>query len=372
MRIYTAKNVYDAAMDRIRWLFDEFPNVVVAFSGGKDSTVVFHMALEVAREKGRLPLTVMWIDQEAEWAATVEQARYVMYHPDVRPRWYQIPMRLFNATSKDEHWLMCWDEAAKDRWMHPRDPIAVTENVYGTDRFGELFDAIIAHEYKGQPCSIIGGVRCEESPARTVGLTHQPTHKWATWGKRLTPGENHVAMYPLYDWSYTDVWTAIHKNGWPYNAIYDVQYSYGVPLLDMRVSNVHHETAVSHLFYMQEAEPETYVRLTQRIAGVDMAGKLGTDDYFVKELPFMFSNWREYRDYLLEKLIEVPEWRTKMAEAFHRQDAIYTELMGEARLARIHITSILTNDWELIKTRNFENSPKAVAYRKKLKGRATW
>jgi len=372
MRIYRSTNVFDAALERIRWLFAEFPNIIVAFSGGKDSTVVFNLSLQVARELGRLPLTVMWIDQEAEWQATVDQARLVMNHPDVRPRWYQIPMRLFNATSREEHWLECWSADAEDRWMRPREDIAIKENVYGTDRFGELFDAIIAKEYAGQPACIIGGVRCEESPARTVGLTHMPTHKWATWGKRLTKGQDHVAMYPIYDWSYTDVWAAIHKNGWPYNAIYDVQYAHGAKLNDMRVSNVHHETAVGHLFYMQEAEPETYARLTQRIAGVDMAGKMGEADFFPDDLPFMFRDWREYRDYLLAKLIDNPDWRKKMSDAFARQEGIYTDMIGIDRLCRLHITSILTNDWELIKLGNFECTTKAVAFRKKLAGKAVW
>ncbi len=29
MKIYSKQNVFDAALERIRWLFDEFPNVVV-------------------------------------------------------------------------------------------------------------------------------------------------------------------------------------------------------------------------------------------------------------------------------------------------------------------------------------------------------
>lgn len=32
MKFYTGQNVFDAALDRLRWLYDEFPNVVVSVS----------------------------------------------------------------------------------------------------------------------------------------------------------------------------------------------------------------------------------------------------------------------------------------------------------------------------------------------------
>ena len=48
MNIYLNKNVYEAAKERIRFVYEEFKNVIVNFSGGKDSTTVLHLALEVA------------------------------------------------------------------------------------------------------------------------------------------------------------------------------------------------------------------------------------------------------------------------------------------------------------------------------------
>lgn len=72
MKIYKKQNVYDAAIERVGMLFDEFPNVVVGISGGKDSTAILNIALEVAEQKNRLPLQVLFIDQEAEYQSVID------------------------------------------------------------------------------------------------------------------------------------------------------------------------------------------------------------------------------------------------------------------------------------------------------------
>ena len=352
MKIYKNTNVFEEALNRIRFIFDEFPNVIVSVSGGKDSTVIFNLSMMVAKEKGRLPLKVAFIDQEAEWKATIDQIKLIMYNKDVEPRWYQIPFRIFNATSKTDHWLKCWDPEHEDEWMRPKDPIAIKENIYGTDRFKALFGEILRVEYPNEPAAYIGGVRTEESPRRFMGLTQGVTYKWVTWGKIHDRKRNHYTFYPIYDWSYIDVWKAIHENGWSYNKIYDYQFAHGVPIQNMRVSNLHHETAVNNLFYLQEVEPDTYEKLTQRIKGIDMAGKLGQKDYFVHKLPFMFTSWKEYRDYLLEHLLENDKWKNHFRKEFNRVDKRWGKLWGDD-LYKAEVQSILTNDFEFTKLYNF-------------------
>ncbi|MCK9569895.1 phosphoadenosine phosphosulfate reductase family protein [Candidatus Pacearchaeota archaeon] len=365
MKIYRTQNVYDAALERIRWLFDEFPNVVASVSGGKDSTVIFHLCLQVAREKGRLPLKVFWLDQEAEWQATVDQVSEWMHHPDVEPMWMQFPFKLFNATSANEHWLNCWDESRRDDWVHPQVDISYKENKYGTDRFHELFDAISVKEFPSQKTCYIAGVRCEESPTRYMALTYRLKYKQATWAKILSKKHQHFTFYPLYDWSYTDIWKAILDNKWSYNDIYNAQYRYGLPIKSMRVSNVHHETSIESLFYLQEVEPDTYERIVNRISGIDMAGKMGYKDYYVSNLPPMFKDWREYRDYLLANLIQKPEWRDGFSLWFNRFD----DALGKDNIPVVlwhgMVNAILCNDWEGIKLGNRWRDPNVYDARKK-------
>jgi predicted phosphoadenosine phosphosulfate sulfurtransferase len=122
---------------------------------------------------------------------------------------------------------------------------------------------------------------------------------------------------------------------------------------------------VKSLFWLQEFEPETYARLTQRIGGVDTAGKLGNADFFVRELPYMFRDWEEYRDYLLEN-ITAPEHRDKFRRHFASQERQYGGLLGK-KLFQAQVQSIITNDYHMTKLKNFDNRGESVGVRRRLK-----
>lgn len=357
MKFYQNQTVYDAALDRIRFLFAEFENIVLCFSGGKDSTVVLNLSLQVAAELGRLPLPVLFLDQEAEWDTVIEYIRAVMADPRVKPVWLQIPLRIFNSTSTIEEWLYCWDEEKRDIWIREKEEIALKENIYGTDRFAELFGAYMAVTYPEQKACMIGGVRAEESPARFLGLTGDCTYKWVTWGKIRDREHEQFDFYPLYDWELGDVWKAIHDHKWPYCKIYDYMYQHGVPVQQMRVSNVHHETAIDKLFYLQEVESDMWSRLTRRIAGISTAGQLGADDFFYRgDLPYMFESWREYRDHLLKNLVQ-PERQERFRNEFANMENHFYKghfkFENIDRMFKAHIQTILTNDYHFTKLKSF-------------------
>ena len=51
---YKNIDVLQAAQERISIVFDNFPRIYIAFSGGKDSTVVMHLVMEEAIKRNIL------------------------------------------------------------------------------------------------------------------------------------------------------------------------------------------------------------------------------------------------------------------------------------------------------------------------------
>lgn len=363
--IYLKKNVLDAARDRIRWIFDEFENVVASVSGGKDSTVIWELTLEIAREKGRLPLRTLFVDQEAEWSYTIDIMRYMMSHPDVEPWWYQIPIKIENSSTFESVYQNCW--GVGEEWLRPKeeDPRTIKENTYGFETWSAgMFGKIAAKDFPNQKTAFIAGVRAEEAPKRRVGLTSTATYKHVTWGAKLTNKGEYYTLYPLYDWSYTDIWKAIHEYKWVYNKVYDYFYMYGVKTQQMRVSNLHHETAINSLFIVQEIDADVYSALTKRMKGIDAAGKIGKKDFFPKELPYMFKSWKEYRDYLLPLLLQDEKEVVRFRNKFEKLDKRYAEIRNPDDLHAVQVASIIANDVMFTKMTNWERRPSVWLWRK--------
>jgi len=372
MKIYLNHNVYDEAIKRIHRLFDEFEHVVVATSGGKDSTVVKELTLKVAEERGRTPLPVMFVDQEAEYGLVIDYVREAMKDPRVEPYWLQVPMKMPNSLSMEQPFLNAWGKG--EDWMRPREDISIKENVYGVDVWtsggNSVFAAFLRHHFPNEKACYVGGVRAEESPTRLAGLTSFQTYKEITWGKVLNKKKEHYTFYPIWDWNLKDVWKAIHQNGWRYSKIYDELYRYGIPPHRMRVSSLMHETAVHSLFFLQEIERETWDALTKRLGGINQTSHIQKSEMMTAStLPFMFKSWTEYRDYLTDNLIAKPEWREKFHRRWANMDELYADMVNPDVIVKAQIKSILVCDIDFVKIANFLNSAPIITYRKWKQGK---
>lgn len=345
------QTVLDAALTRIRWLFDEFEGrIVVNCSGGKDSTVVLELALQVAREKDMLPLQVQWVDQECEFQATVDYQRYIATRPELKFDWWQVPFRLFNATNHSNPWLNVWGPG--EEWVRPKESYSIHDHDFHypdgkkVDRFKDVLSYInSARSLEGNgEYAILTGMRAEESPNRRITLIANPRYKWVTWSSHEdTPGGagSHYRFHPIWDWGYKDVWKAIYDHDWRYCAMYDMQYRYGVPVAKMRVSNYHHVQALGALDYLQEAEPQTWEAATRRLEGINAHGHVGSS--IPSQLPYMFKDWSEYAQHLVDHLA-FPEHQPAFTDQWSKMRHMLPHLEPDV-IARKVAAAVAKNDY---------------------------
>jgi len=356
MKIYMNRTVLEEALDRIRFIYDHEENIYVSSSGGKDSAVCTELAIMVAREKGRLPVDVCFLDQESEYQATVDYFRKLEKRKEVRLHWFQVPFELNNATTMydDNLWLKCWHEEEKEKWIRPHEPNAITD-INALKKPNEELDFYQACDRMGDYVFgkdsryvAIVGMRAQESIRRFILMNskmEKPVYfdkPWASHGAR----ENAYRLYPIYDWCVSDVWKFISNNKISYNEMYDKMFKMGVPSNNMRVSSLIHETGVHGLKILQVAEPETFDRLVNRIGGINTYNQMHkTEMYAIKKLPVMFKSWKEYRDYLLLTICS-EESRKIFMKAF------YKDRDGDDELIKSQVNTILVNDICLTKYGN--------------------
>src|SRR5690606_35710153 len=228
---YTGKTVLEAARERISFVFDSFEQIVVSVSGGKDSTALAHLALVEANRRGRR-VGLFLLDEEVLYQSSVDQVEKLMgmFPENTIPIWMQLEFRLTNATSATEGQLVCWEAGQHKIWMRPkrRDSIQhplwdrSQQTVRNREKGFGFYDAIENFERTYSGAAFLVGLRAAgESPNRWRAVTKNPVGvagKSIYWGTHK--GAN-VALYPLSDWNFHDVWRYIADAQLPYSRIYD-------------------------------------------------------------------------------------------------------------------------------------------------------
>jgi predicted phosphoadenosine phosphosulfate sulfurtransferase len=297
MKKYTQKNVLESAKERICLLFDEFENISVSVSGGKDSTVIWHLALQEAIKRNRR-IEVIFLDQEAEYFATIDVVRYQMAHENVLPSWYQMELSMVNATSNYDAKFIAWQQGKN--WIRPKEKTSIKEMENAPKRFYQFFDFI--QEKQKNTANIIG-LRADESLLRFRAMSKNNGYKGLNWCTAVSKKNNTYKFYPIYDWKVSDIWRYIYDNNVFYNSIYDKMFQANYNPKDMRVSFLLHDIAFKCLADLPKFEPNTYELLRKRVQGVSnghlYARSINNEDIV---LPDNFLKWSDFLEFLLKNL----------------------------------------------------------------------
>lgn len=317
IREYTGQNVYDALQDRLRYLFEEFDNIVVSFSGGKDSGLLLNLTLDF--QKKYYPdkqIGVFHQDFEAQYTVTTEyvERTFERIKNEAEPYWVCLPMATRTALSSYQMFWYPWDDTKEDAWVRPmpkhpyvinlqNNPITTYRYRMHQEDLPKQFTRWYRLEHGEKKTVCLLGMRADESLQRYSGIINKKYgYKNQCW---ITKQFKDVwAASPLYDWSLSDVWHANYIFNYDYNRLYDLYYMAGLKPNQMRVASPFNDYAKDSLNLYRVIDPEIWAKLVGRVRGANFGAiyaKTKAMGYRNLTLPEGHT-WESYTKFLLDTL----------------------------------------------------------------------
>ncbi len=317
VREYLQKSVYEAFLERMEFIFREFDNIYISFSGGKDSGLLLNLTLDYRNKYyPDRKIGLFHQDFEAQYTVTSEyvERTFERVKDQVEPYWVCLPMATRTALSSYEMFWYPWDDTRKESWVRamPQKEYVVhlDNNPITTYRyrmhqedlarqFGRWYK--MGHGNKKTVCLL--GMRAAESLQRYSGfLNKKYGYKDECW---ITQQFKDVwCASPLFDWSSKDVWHANYLFGYDYNRLYDLYYMAGLKVSQMRVASPFNDYSKDSLNLYRVIDPEIWVRLVGRVQGANFGsiyGRTKAMGYRNITLPEGHT-WKSYTLFLLDTL----------------------------------------------------------------------
>jgi predicted phosphoadenosine phosphosulfate sulfurtransferase len=313
-------NVYEATQERLAFIFKEFDNIFVSFSGGKDSGLLLNLCVDYIRKNNLdRKIGVFHIDYEAQYGMTTEYVDQVLSEnlDIIVPYRVCLPVRAHCATSMFQSYWVPWEKAKRDIWVRELPPGAIHEDNHPFDFFeAEMTDYELQvkfcswyhREMKARRTCAMIGIRTQESLNRWRAVhsaRNYHLYKSLPWTRKMD--ENVYNAYPVFDWKADDVWVAHGRFYWSYNQLYDRFYQAGVSVDRMRVASPFNDWATESLKLYRVIDPNNWGKMVGRVNGVNFTGIYGGTiamGWRSVKLP-KGHTWESYLYFLLSTLPDV-------------------------------------------------------------------
>lgn len=312
-RIYLETNVYEAANERIDYIFKNFKRRYLSFSGGKDSGVMLNLVIDYMRKNNITEkLGIMILDNEANYTYSLDFMHLIIQkNLDIlEVYWCCLPITLPCTVSSYATEWQCWGERDKERWIRPMPTNEYIVNIHNHpfdffeedmsyqefwDKFGDWYG-------QGNEVACMIGIRTHESLNRWRAIMNdnKETHGGNMWTKRNT--KYVYNCYPIYDWRTEDIWIANAKFEWEYNKLYDIFWKAGLSIYQMRVASPFMSESKSSLNLYRVIDPHVWVTLCGRVQGANFVATYGKQlNYHSFKLP-KGHTWKSFVKFLLDTL----------------------------------------------------------------------
>ena len=307
------KNVYDAAQERMAFIFHYFPRIYLSFSGGKDSGVMLNLMIDFMRQhKVSRKIGVMVMDNETNYEHSLEFMHSILEKNRdlLEVYWICLPLSLPCSVSAYRTEWQCWLNEEKHKWVRqmPTHDYVVHEGNLPFNFFRpkmldkDFYDQFAEWYSNGERSCCMIGIRADESLNRFRAIMNadKVTLHGQMWTKKNT--EHSYSCYPIYDWKTADIWTANAKYEWEYNKLYDIFYKAGVPIGSMRVASAFMSESKSSLNLYRVIDPQSWAKLCARVQGANFVATYGKQlKYNTFTLPTGHT-WKSFVKFLLSTL----------------------------------------------------------------------
>lgn len=313
---YLEIDVYEALLERFEYIFKEFDNIYISFSGGKDSGLLLNLFLDYKRKYyPNRTVGLFHQDFEAQYSLTTEYVTrtFERFKDEVEPYWVCLPMATRTALSSYEMFWYPWDDEKEEIWVRPMPNLPYVININSPFKYykrkmpqedlAKQFGRFYKESHGNGRTVCLLGMRADESLMRYSGfLNKKYGYNGECW---ITKQFKDVwCASPMYDWSTSDVWTANYKFGYDYNKLYDLYYKAGLKPDQMRVASPFNDYSKDSLNLYRVIDPEIWTKLVGRVRGANFAaiyGKTKAMGYRSLTLP-QDHTWESYTRFLLDTL----------------------------------------------------------------------